>query len=126
MDGGITAEQNSDSDDNRPISFCVKRRLEEPTAATSMEIPMSPQTKKLKDVTTETLVRLGLAEAGATIPGGSSNPDGSSVPCATASPDANADATMSSPVQRLDKQHDKMAESERKRKTEEDPAGIKV
>ena len=130
----LTAEQNSDSDDNRSISFCVKRRLEEPTTATSMEIPMSPQTKRLKDVTTETLERLGLAEGGATIPDGSSNPDGSLVPGATASPDANADATniitvdetISSPVQRLDQQQDKMAESERKRKTEEDPSGIKV
>ena len=32
MDGGISADKYSDSDDNRPISFCVKRRLEEPTA----------------------------------------------------------------------------------------------
>ena len=42
VDGGKTADQDSDSDDNRPISLCVKRRLEEPTAATSIEIPMSP------------------------------------------------------------------------------------
>ena len=95
---------------------------------------MSPQTKRLKAVTTETLVRLGLADADATIPGGSSNPDGSSVPGATASPDANADTTniiavdetFSSPVQGRDQQKDKMAESEKRRKAEEDLSVIKV
>ena len=134
VDGGTTADKDSDSEDNMPISFCVKRRLEEPSIAASMEIPMSPQTKRLKDVTNETLVRLGLAEADAAIPDGSTNPDGPSVPDATATPDANADATnvitvdetFSSPVQRIDQQQDKMAESERKRKAEEDLSAIKV
>ena len=136
VDGGTTADKDSDSEDNMPISFCVKRRLEEPSIAASMEIPMSPQTKRLKDVTNETLVRLGLAEADAAIPDGSTNPDGPSVPDATANPDANADATnvitvdetFSSPVQRIDQQlqQDKMAESERKRKAEEDLSAIKV
>ena len=41
VDGGLTAEQDSDSDDNRPISFCVKRRVEEPSAS----IPRSKQAK---------------------------------------------------------------------------------
>ena len=61
VDRGTTADKDSDSEDNMPISFCVKRRLEEPSIAASIEIPMSPQTKRLKDVTNETLVRLGLA-----------------------------------------------------------------
>ena len=136
VDGGTTADKDSDSEDNMPISFCVKRRLEEPSAATSMKIPMSPQTKRLKDVTNETLVRMSLAEVDATIPDGSTNPDGPSVPDATATPDANADATnvitvdetFSSPVQRIDQQlqQDKIAESERKRKAEEDLSAIKV
>ena len=56
MDGGITADQNSDSDDNRPISFCVKRRVEESSA----DVPKTPQTKHLKEVTNETLDRMGL------------------------------------------------------------------
>ena len=136
VDGGKTADKDSDSEDNMPISFCVKRRLEEPSIAASMEIPMSPQTKRLKDVTNETLVRLGLAEADAAIPDESTNPDGSSVPEATANPDANADATnvitvdetFSSPVQRIDQQlqQDRMAESEKKRRAEEDLSAIKV
>ena len=136
MDGGTTDDKDSDSEDNMPISFSVKRRLEEPSIAASMEIPMSPQTKRLKDVTNETLVIMGLAEADAAIPDGSTNPDGPSVPDATAIPDANADATnvitvdetFSSPVPRIDQQlqHDRMAESEKKRRAEEDLSAIKV
>ena len=136
VDGGTTADKDSNSEDNVPISFCVKRRLEEPSVATSIEIPMSPQTKRLKEVTNETLVRMGLTEADAAIPDGSTNPDGSTIPDASATPDANADATIvitvdetfSSPVQRIDQQlqQDRMAESERKRKAEEDLSAIKV
>ena len=150
VDGGTTADKDSDSEDNLPISFCVKRRLEEPSVATSMEIPMSPQAKRLKKVTNETLVRMGLAEADAEIPDGSTNPDGSTVPDASATPDTNADATnvitvdetFSSPVQPTKKsvdcsweaaqgidqqlQHDRMAESEKKRKAEENLSEIKV
>ena len=130
VDGGETTDKDSDSEDNMPISFCVKRRLEEPSIAAFMEIPMSPQTKRLKDVTNETLVILGLAEADAAIPDGSTNPDGSSVPDATTNPDATnvitVDETISSPVQRIDQQQDKMAKSERKRKAEEDLSAIKV
>ena len=130
VDGGTSADKDSDSEDNLPIRFCVKRRVEEPSAS----IPKSKQAKLLKDVTNETLVRLGLAEADATIPDGSTNTDGPSVPDATAVPDANAyatniitvDETFSSPVQRKYQQQDKMAESERKRKAEEDPSAIKV
>ena len=84
MDGGTTADKDSDSEDNIPISSCVKRRLEEPSVATSMEIPMSPQTKYLKEVKNETLVRMGLTEADAEIPDGSTNPIGSTVPDASA------------------------------------------
>ena len=136
VDGGTTVDKDSDSEDNFPISFCVKRRLEEPSVETSMEIPMSPQTNRLKEVINETLVRMGLTEADAEIPDGSTNPDGSIVPDASATPDANADATnfitvdvtFSSPVQRIDQQlqQDRMAESERKRKAEEDLSAIKV
>ena len=57
VDGGVAAEQNSDSDDNRPISFCVKRRVEESSA----DVPKTPQTKRLKEFTNETLVRMGLS-----------------------------------------------------------------
>ena len=134
--GGTTTDKDSNSEDNFPISFCVKRRLEEPSVATSMEILMSPQTKRLKEVTNETLVRMGLAEADAAIPDGSTNPDGSTVPDTSATPDANADATnvitvdetFSSPVQRIDQQlqQDRKAESEKKRKVEEDHSAIKV
>ena len=130
VDGGTTADKDSDSEDNFPISFRVKRRLEDPSVAASMEIPMSPQTKRLKEVTNETLVIMGLTEADAEIPDGSTNPDGSTVP------DANVDATnvitvdetFSSPVHRIDQQlqQDRMAESERKRKAEEDLSAIKV
>ena len=38
------------------------------------------------------LVRMGLAEADAAIPDGSTNPDGSTVPDTSATPDANVDA----------------------------------
>ena len=56
VDGGENADQDSDSEDNMPISFCVKRREEEPSA----DVPKTPQTKCLKEVTNETLVRMGL------------------------------------------------------------------
>ena len=39
-----------------PIRFCVKRRVEE----TSADVPKTPQTKRLKEVTNETLDRMGL------------------------------------------------------------------
>ena len=150
MEGRTTADKDSDFEDNLPIRFCVKRRLKEPLVATSGEIPTSPQAKRLKKVTHDTLVRMGLAEADASIPDGSTNPDGSTIPDAFATPDANADAanvitvdeTFSSPVQptkksvdcsweevqRIDQQlqQDRMAESEKKRKAEEDLSVIKV
>ena len=47
VDGGISADKDSDSEDNMPISFCVKRRVEEPSAS----IPRSKQAKILKEVT---------------------------------------------------------------------------
>ena len=142
MDGKTTADKDSDSEDNLPIRFCVKRRLEEP----SVEIPRTQQAKRLKQVTTDTLVRMGLAEADASIPDGSTNPDGSTIPDASVTPDAanviTVDENFSSPVeprkksvdcsreevQRIDQQlqHDRMAESEKKRKAEEDHSAIKV
>ena len=56
VDGGENADKDSDSEDNMPISFCVKRRVEEPCA----DVPKTPQTKRFKEVTNETLVRMGL------------------------------------------------------------------
>ena len=56
VDGGEKADKDSDSEDNMPISFCVKRRVEESSA----DVPKTPQTKRLKEVTNETLVRMGL------------------------------------------------------------------
>ena len=56
MDGGENADKDSDSEDNIPISFCVKRRVEEQSA----DVPQTPQTKRLKEVTNEILVRMGL------------------------------------------------------------------
>ena len=114
MDGKTTADKDSDSENNLPIRFCVKRRLEEPSVATSVEIPRSQQAKRLKKVTTDTLVRMGLAEADASIPDGSINPDGSTIPDASATPDATADATniitvdetFSSPVEPTKKRVD--------------------
>ena len=67
VDGKTTADEDSDPEDNMPIKFCVKRRFEEPSVATSVEIPRSQQAKRLKKVTTDTLVRLGLTEAEASI-----------------------------------------------------------
>ena len=107
VDGNINVDEDSDPEDNMPIKFCVKRRFEEPSVATSMEIPRSQQAKRLKKVTTETLVRLGLAEAEASIPDGSTNPDGSTIPDASVTPDATAgaanvvtvDKTFLSPVE---------------------------
>ena len=146
VDGKTTTDKDSDSEDNLPIKFCVKRRLEEP----SVDIPRSKQAKLLKKVTTDTLVRMGLAEADASIPDGFTNPDGLTIPDASVTPDATANAanviivdeTFSSPVeprkksancsweevQRIDQQlqQDRMAESEKKRKAEEDHSAIKV
>ena len=122
---------------NLPIRFCEKRRLEEPSVATSVEIPKSQQAKRLKKVTTDTLVRMGLAEADASIPDGSINPDGSTIPDVSVTPDAanviTVDENFSSPVeprkksvdcsweevQRIDQQlqQDRMAESEKKRES---------
>ena len=45
VDGKKTADEDSDSVDNMPIKFCVKRRFEEPSVATSVEIPRSQQAK---------------------------------------------------------------------------------
>ena len=58
VDGGEQADKDTDSEDNMPIGlkFCVKRRVEDSTA----EVPKTPQTKRLKAVTTETLARMGL------------------------------------------------------------------
>ena len=58
VDGGEQADKDTDSEDNIPtgVRFCVKRRVEDSTA----EVPKTPQTKRLKAVTTETLERMGL------------------------------------------------------------------
>ena len=58
VDGGEQADKDTDSEDNMPIGlkFCVKRRVEDSTA----EVPKTPQTKRLKAVTSETLERMGL------------------------------------------------------------------
>ena len=88
VDGKTTADRDSYSEDNLPIRFCVKRRLEEPSVATSVEIPKTQKAKCLKKITTDTLVRMGLAEADASIPDGSTNPDGTTIPDASATPDA--------------------------------------
>ena len=58
VDGGEQADKDTDSEDNMPIGlkFCVKRRVEDSTA----EVPKTPQTKRLKVVTSETLERMGL------------------------------------------------------------------
>ena len=56
VDGGENADKESDSEDNMPIRFCVKRRVEESSA----DVPKTPQTKRLKEVTNETLDRMGL------------------------------------------------------------------
>ena len=107
VDGKITADEDSDSEDNMPIKFCVKRRFEEPSVSTSMEIPKSQQTKRLKKVTFDTLVSLGLAEGEASNPDGSTNHDGTEIPDASVNPDASAgaanvvtvDESFSSPVE---------------------------
>ena len=39
VDGGENADKDSDSEDNIPIRFCFKRRVEEPSA----DIPKTPQ-----------------------------------------------------------------------------------
>ena len=56
VDGGEQADKDSYSEDNMPLSFCVKRRVQERSA----DVPKTPQTKRLKDATTETLERMGL------------------------------------------------------------------
>ena len=61
VDGGEQADKDSDSEDNMPLSFCVKRRVQERSA----DVPKTPQTKRLKDVTTETLERMGLTNESA-------------------------------------------------------------
>ena len=86
-----------------------------------------------------------ITEADASIPDGSTNPDGSTIPDSSVTPDAanviTVDESFSSPVQpkksidcsweevqRTDQQlhQDRMAESKKKRKTEEDLSAIKV
>ena len=104
VDGGISADKDSDSEDNMPISFCVKRRVEEPSAS----IPRSKQAKILKEVTTETLVRMGLAEE---------DDSANAIP---------VDETLSPAEPAKQNQKDKMAESEKRRKAEEDLSAIKV
>ena len=61
VDGGEGADKDTDSEDNMPIRFCVKRRVEDSTA----DVPKTPQTKRLKEVTNETLDRMGLTTASA-------------------------------------------------------------
>ena len=77
--------------------------MEEPSVATSVEIPKSQQAKRLKKIITDTLVRMGLAKADASIPDGSTNPDGSTIPDASVTPDAanviTIDENFSSPVE---------------------------
>ena len=61
VDGGERADKDTDSEDNMPIRFCVKRRVEDSTA----DVPKTPQTKRLKEVTNETLDIMGLTTASA-------------------------------------------------------------
>ena len=61
VDGGESADKDTDSEDNMPIRFCVKRRVEDSTA----DVPKTPQTKRLKEVTNETLDIMGLTTASA-------------------------------------------------------------
>ena len=58
VDEGEQADKDTDSEDDMPIGlrFCVKRRVEDSSA----EVPKTPQTKRLKAVTSETLERMGL------------------------------------------------------------------
>ena len=56
VDGGENADKDTDSKDNMPIRFCIKRRVEDSSA----DVPKIPQTKRLKKVTNETLDRMGL------------------------------------------------------------------
>ena len=44
VDGGLTTEQDSDSDDNRPISFCVRKKSGGAICINLQgQIPMSPK-----------------------------------------------------------------------------------
>ena len=61
VDGGESTDKDTDSEDNMPIRFCVKRRVEDSTA----DVPKTPQTKRLKEVTNETLDRMRLTTASA-------------------------------------------------------------
>ena len=60
VDEGEQADNDTYPEDDMPIGlkFCVKRRVEDSTA----EVPKTPQTKRLKAVTTETLERMGLVK----------------------------------------------------------------
>ena len=100
VDGGTSADKDSDSEDNLPIRFCVKRRVEE----SSVEIPRTQQAKRLKKFTVDTLVQMGLTEAD------------------------DAENVSQERVQRTDQQlpQDRMAESEKKRKSDGDDSPIKV
>ena len=150
MDGEINVDTDSDSEDNVPIRLCVKRRAQEESVSTSVEMPKSHQAKRLKKVTFENLVNLGLAEVEASNPEGSSNPDGSANPDAITNPDASAsaknivtiDESFPSPdeprrrhvdciweeMQRIDQQlqEARLSESEKKRKVDRDPHAVKV
>ena len=53
----INDATDSDSEDNVPINFCVKRRFQEESVSTSVEMPKSHQAKRLKKVTFDTLVK---------------------------------------------------------------------
>ena len=61
VDRGENADKDTDSEDNMPIRFCVKRRVEDSSA----DVPKTPQTKRLKEVTNATLDIMGLSSESA-------------------------------------------------------------
>ena len=144
VDGKVNADTDSDSEDNVPIKFCVKRRVQEQSVSTSVEMPKSHQAKRLKKVTFDTLVNLGLAEAEASNPDGSPNPDALTNLDAPASAEniVTIDESFPSPdeprrrhvdcsweeMQRIDQQlqEARLSESEQKRKADRDPHAVKV
>ena len=144
VDGKVNADTDSDSEDNIPIRFAVKRRVQEQSVSTSVELPKSHQAKRLKKVTFDTLVNLGLAEAEASNPDGSANPDALTNPDAPASAEniVTVDESFPSPdeprrrhidcswenMQQIDQQlqQARMSESEKKRKADRDHHEVKV
>ena len=100
MDGGTCADKDSDSEDNLPIRFCVKRRVE----VSSVEIPRTQQAKRLKKFTVDTLVQMGLAQADASISDASVTPDASNI-----IPGDETFASLVGPAKQS--QQDRMAES---------------